>query len=208
MQPISYWANFILIWLPEAFTAAVFLAVAGRYVLKKKYILRFYLFRLKLRTLVLAVVGFNVIFSLTLSVIQYYIWRQDQLARFLLPPNQPVGYFLNYVFTRVWLNLIIATTVSVIFYGILRLLEKYRSSLFDKEDTLLLFLMALVAGWPNVIIFIPLAFGYAVIFSLIEKVNRKSNRINISLPCILSALTVLVLGNWLVEIFNLTVLKI
>jgi len=66
----------------------------------------------------------------------------------------------------------------------------------------------LIVGWPNFIIFAPLAFILLILISFFQTIFLKKINTVISLPFLLAGLVVLFFGDRLVDILGLGVLRI
>ncbi|MDI6717879.1 MAG: hypothetical protein QMD86_02470 [Patescibacteria group bacterium] len=142
------------------------------------------------------------------TVIQYYDWRKSDLSKFLLPPYQPIEYFISYSFKHFWLNYILAIIAAFIFYSIMKFFEKKNTRLFNEGEIELGTLMPLILGWNYFLVFIPVCFAVFLIVSIIKKIIFKENYSTISLPIILAGIIILIWGNRIIALLNLSVLKI
>lgn len=218
----------VLTYLPIVFFWTIFLAVVYRY---------FYNFRqspinwtLDYKKLITGLLGFRIFYALLLTINQYYIWSQNQFTQLLLNsplgqaiPNsgifnkicqlsivncQKSGYFIFYSYGRFWLNVFIAIGVAFVFYLFLKFLKKYQERFFEEGETELGFLAALIVGWPNFVVFLPLVFVSVVLISLFRRLVLKEVYTTLGWPFILAVLIMLVFGDQLIKILNLGVLKI
>ncbi len=55
-----------------------------------------WLLRIKYSFLAAAVIIFEVALAVLKTIIQYDVWKQGELSQFLLPPHQPINYFISY----------------------------------------------------------------------------------------------------------------
>ncbi len=202
--------------LPTVFTATI-LALAA-----------FFYFHGNSRAVFKLVTGtilFRVFYVVFLTTGQYYVWSNNEFTKTLL--NSPVdknipatndipgfffdnqlGYFLFYSWGRFWLNLVIVLAVSFVFYLFLKFLKRYKERFFKPYETELGFLTALLVGWPNFVIFVPLVFLSVVVISLFRLVLLKELYTTLGVPFIVSAALTLVWGGQLVKILGLGILKV
>lgn len=175
--------------------------------------------------LALATIAFRVFYVAFITFGQYYIWANNKFTQILVNSpvgkdvplrgdipsfffNNQLGYFLFYSWGRFWLNLVIILAVSFLFYLFLKFLKRYKERFFRPYEVELGLLTALIVGWPNFVIFIPLVFLFVVVVSLFRLIFLKEPYTTLGVPFILSAVVTLIWGSELIQIFNLTVLKI
>lgn len=152
------------------------------------------------KTLILAFIAFKVLYSVFLTFSQYYIWSNDAFSKFLLPPHQPLKYFISYSFTHFWFNFFLALGSAFIFYLFLRGLKKYQERFFEEGETELGFLTALIAGWPGFVVFVPLVFIFVAALSAFRRLYFGEERATIGLPFLIAGFIAFVFGE--TQIFN------
>lgn len=162
----------------------------------------------KLRVLIVAVILFRISYPLMLSVAQYFIWSSQEFTKLLLPPHQPISYFLVYIIGRFWIDQAIAIAVSLSFYVVLMLLKKYQPRFLSKEEILLGFLMALLVGWPNIVIFVPMVFLSAIAMSVINMTMLRVKYTGLYFPFLFAGLFTFVFGSTILALLGLTVLQV
>ncbi len=194
-------------WFPNVFFGSVF-ALSFIFIYLKKETFPKYPFFKKLRLLIVIVIFFRVSYSLALSIAQYYLWSQEEFSRLLLPPNQPMSYFIGYAFIHFWLEQLLAIAGALVFYIFLTLLRKYKESWISREEILLGFLMALLVGWPNLVIFIPLVFLSAVGLAIINMVALRVKHTGLYFSLMLAGLITFVFGSIIIKFSGLTVLQV
>ncbi len=87
--------------------------------------------------------------------------------------EQPLGYFVYYVFGRIWLNIIFVFITSVFFYIIFKLWSNYRGG-FLPHGPELIFALLLATGFPGCLILVPLAFTLSFIWFGITFLKKRS----------------------------------
>ncbi|MEK7464751.1 MAG: hypothetical protein AAB617_03160 [Patescibacteria group bacterium] len=192
-------SNFIkpfIIYAPTVFfPASLVLAVIFYFQRKNKAI----------KNLTITVIGFRIFYALVKSVGQYYVWINDELGKsFLATP----GYFSGYIFQRFWFNVILTAGASFVFLIFLESLKKHKERFFEEGEIELGFLTALIVGWPNLLIFVPLVFISVVITSVFRRIYSKEIYTTLGKPFLLSALVTLLFGGKLVDLLNLGVFQI
>lgn len=221
----------ILNWLPKIFFIAVFLMAIFLYFKKKYSNSAFCILNLKFqisysainyKLLIVGVIVFRVFYAVLLSVVQYYVWLHSKFAQILF--NSPLdkslsfslfpfsstrfGYFLFYSYGRFWLNALISIGIAFAFYLFLKFLQKHRERFFESGETELGFLMALLVGWPNFIIFLPLVLVLIILISIFRGFFLKEAYTTFGWPFILATLVIFLFGNKLIQILDLGALKI
>jgi len=173
--------------------------------------------------LAFAVILFEILYALFLTFLQYKAWQGSSLTRIFIhsPIGQEVplfglfkafnflrkvksGYFIYFSFYRFWLTPLLSILASTLFYGFLRLLLLYRSSLLYSYEATLAFLLALLTGWPNFFTFI---FLFLILFLLVSIYvfirGRKTS--NIAPALFLACILVIIFGGYFAS--KLLVLK-
>lgn len=70
------------------------------------------------------------------------------------------------------------------------------------------FLTALIVGWPNFVIFVPMVFISVIIVSIFRRLFYGETYTTLGIPFLLAALTALLAGSRLIHFFRLEVLNI
>ena len=134
-----------------------------------------------------AAIAFRFLFAGVKTGLQYSLWMSSALSRFLLPPHQNIAIFLHYSWTHFWLNAFISTGAALLFFGILRLLQSHNPRYFEAGEAELGFVMALVVGWPQFIVFIPAVFLLVVGISIVRGVFLHEPYTTLGLPFFIAA---------------------
>ncbi len=209
-------------WGQYCFYLAVILIVAN-----KRFGWFKYFYRLSYKFLIGLVLGFKIIYASAETWAQYYVWSNNNLTKLLLDKsvinldilrdfsgkffillNNRFGYFLFYSWGRFWFEIFVSLLAASVFYLFLLLLEKYKDRFFIEGETELGFLLSLMVGWSNFIVFLPLVFLSIVLVSVFKAVVLKEAYTTIGVPLIVAALIVLLLGNYLVNFLGLTQLRV
>lgn len=160
-------------------------------------------FKLKIHKLIILAIFFNVFSASAKTAIQYNAWLGNDLSRFFLPPHQSIAYFVSYSFKHFWLWFLILLAISFIFYLFLKLLGKRKSRFFIEGEAELGFLTALISGWPNFAIFLPLVFVSTIIISLYRRLVLKEFYTTLGYPFLLAAILVLIFGGAVINALGL-----
>ncbi len=223
MDFINSFLTPVLVWLPRVFFGVV-IALASV----------FYFFILRnpenpkpyFKRLAFWSIGFKFFYALILTLGQYFLWSKDQFGQLFL--NQPlkipsgisplehlplfsdsgIGYFLFYSWGHFWLNAIWSVIIALVFWFFLKVLQKKEARFFYPGETELGFVLMLAVGWPNLVVFLPLAFLAVVLISLFRMIFMKEAYTTIGWPFILAAAATFVFGQAIIGNLNLELLKI
>lgn len=206
----------IAIWAPRVFAVGMMgWAVVWYYLRRERY-----------RLLIGATVIVRLLYIGFVVGSQYFVWKQAAFTQLLL--NAPVdatkmsgvlgqwmplfqsklGYFLLYSWGRFVMNMVLVLVGALLWYAVLRFLKKYKGRFFDAGEVSLGVLMALVVGWPELVIFVPMVLLSVVLVSAFRMIFLKESLTTLGWPMIVAATAVLILGRYLVPLLGLTVLKV
>jgi hypothetical protein len=162
----------------------------------------------RIKVVLYVAVGFEIFYAIVLSASQYYVWSTSEFTRLLLPPTASIKYFIQYSFTHFWLGTFCSFFLSLLFYSLLSALKKKNENFFLPGETQLGFLCALVSGWPDFVLYLPLLLISTVIVSLARRLIAHEERTTLGWPMILAAVVTLLAGNYLIDLLGLGVLRI
>lgn len=165
--------------------------------------------RISWRSLVVIAIVLHVVYGALLTWGQYMQWEASPLGLLSQPLpkeaplpwvmewsrsslEQPLGYFAFYAFGRFWTNILIVFGLAGFFAILLKLRAYYRPWNFKEGEIMAITLSVLVAGWPGSIVLLPLAFTFAIIFSIISSTFYGVSRIYLT-PAFLVAAPVALL---------------
>ncbi len=154
------------------------------------------------------VITARIFYAVLMTFLQYRLWGQNEISQFLLPPHQPLRYFLYYSWGRFWLNPVLSIASAGVFYGFLLVVKKYRQILFGARDARVALLATSALPWPGIVIFIPLAFCILAIMTFINSLRAPGSRTAFVPALIVAALIAFFFSGRIIEIFNLSALKI
>jgi hypothetical protein len=183
--------------------------------------------KISYRSLIWLVLGFKILYASIETFGQYYVWSGSGFTRLFLDKNalnldllkefsgklfifldNRFGYFLFYSWGRFWMEIAVSLAAALAFYLFLVFLKKHKERFFEEGETELGFLLALMVGWSNFIIFLPLVFLSVVIVSIFKKLIFKEAYTTLGAPFLLAALIVLLFGGYIVDILGLTALRV
>jgi hypothetical protein len=161
----------------------------------------------------------NIFYGLFITWGQYYVWATGNIVsktfvNSSLPKEVPfssilewarplfennLGYFLYYVLGRFWLYIFILFFISIFLYFILKFWNKYRGG-FSPDGPLLILILMLIAGWPGILVLIPLSFIFSI-FYIIFNLLKGRNSTNIEPAFIIATPIALILGKFILGFF-------
>ncbi|MBI4086146.1 MAG: hypothetical protein HY433_02820 [Candidatus Liptonbacteria bacterium] len=170
--------------------------------------------------LLAAAAAFRFFISFFETFLQYYVWKKNPLTEILLVQplsadvpvpafirniffGNPRGYFFYYAWGHFFLNVFLSILSAIAFYYFLVFLRKYRARFFGEGEIVLGTLMAFLAGWPNVVLFVPLALILTVVISVVRSIFWNKNYTTLGLPFLVSGFATLAFGKLLIELFHL-----
>lgn len=141
------------------------------------------------------------VFSLLLykALIEYGLWSQSEISKFLLPPYRDINYFVLYAGFRFFAPSVISLILAILFlYSAKALNRKYEERFFYLEEpylgALAIFLVS-HPGWIFYSIFIILIYLLIHIYSLLITYHllRRLSLYYLWLP---TAIFVIIIDNW------------
>lgn len=185
----------------------------------------------KLNMVLWGTVGVRLIYPLLLAVGQYYVFVSNAFTKTLLnsplDENVPLpfylypfsqilkghlGYFLYYAWGRFFLAAVLAFICALVFYGFLKVLEKYNPRFFKEGEVKVGFIVSLLIGWPWFVVLIPATFVVTIFVSVFKKIFFKEPYTTLGMPMLIAGviLTVAIyfFSPLLLGALDLSVLKI
>jgi hypothetical protein len=107
-----------------------------------------------------------VLWSLFLSLAQYFVWKNHQFSKYLLPPYQKIDYYLSYVYFHFWRDFIFRLIGVLIIILLMNFLNfVFRRDIFYDDEKILVPYFSLFFPFPYNTLF--LFIGFFVLFLLI-----------------------------------------
>ncbi len=101
------------------------------------------------------------------AILQYRLWQGDSMGRFLLPPHQPITYYLTYVRDRIFLSWLIASAAAILLHLLVkRLNQRFGERFMEREEVDLLALGVFLTGYPFNLLYLVLLLGITIVWSL------------------------------------------
>ncbi len=128
----------------------------------------------------------------------YHSWQTGDVEKFLLPPHQPITYFLKYSFMLFFSQYVVSFLISLVALGAtLFLNKKYEGRFFESEEPFLFATGLLLAGHPGWIIFLVALLLSTIVFSLTQL--KKDTRTSLYFLWMPAAVASIVLNDGLIQ---------
>lgn len=163
----------------------------------------------------------NVLSAVLLSFVQYVAWSSGglgvELLKQPLPGNVPLpvffewtrtffehsgGYFGFYILGRFFVPVMILFGLVGAFAAFLHLYARQHPNNFKEGDIPVIVIAALASGWPGIVALAPLAFLFAIVFSIFGRFYGIT-RVRLSSAFLVAAPFVIFFGHTLLNYFNL-----
>ena len=150
--------------------------------------------------------GWHIFYATVLTVAQYRMWNANEITRELVTTplgeevprmllHAPISLFLEgsggdyvfYAYSRFWVPLMLALLGTLVLYGIFRFLQHRKPVAVGREEVLLVSGIAFLAGWPNMVAFVSLAFVLSLVYAVWAHVRHGAAARTRMLPGIIAA---------------------
>lgn len=140
---------------------------------------------LNLKKIRLLLIFLLLMISFLQTFMTYFLWKNDPISKNLLPPIQPIIYFLRYSFQHYFFEVVLTIIFSyLIFLLVFWFNKKFQEIFFYDEEPYFASLGVLLTGWPGCLSYLCLVLFLGVVshlfLILINKILVKRNR-NLSL---------------------------
>ena len=206
---------FLVTWLPTVYLWAAFILASIAYLIRDKLPLRRWS-----KILIAATTFYYLAYAALATALQYYVWKEsgaftagllnsplDSLVQRItfwgkLPfiANSRLGYFVFYSLERFWLSALLSVACGLVFWLILKGLKKHRERFFEDGEVELGTLAAMMAGWPQFVVFVPFVFALVVIISIIRLAFFKEAYTTLGIPMLFAVLLTHIFSNSLVPL--------
>jgi len=120
-----------------------------------------------LKKLIFSYILLLILFALGTSFLNAWLWSQNSVSHYLLPPYTSITYILRYSWQHYLFEPVaIIIFAWLIFAGICFLNKKFENRFFYKEEKYLAALGILATAWPNCLLFLILVLFLGVLFHL------------------------------------------
>ncbi len=121
---------------------------------------------------------FFTLWSLFLSLAQYFIWKNHYFSKYLLPPYQKIDYYLSYAYFHFWRDFIfrlIGVLIIVLLMNFLNFV--FRRDIFYDDEKILVPYLSLFFRFPYNALFLLIGFFALFLIILISHLpSLTSNR--------------------------------
>ena len=159
---MNWLINFLFSILRPALGLIILAGLLINWVLKRKLVQEKIL-----KIVFFSFVGVVIVRSFILTFLNYWLWSQQLITQWLLPPHSPISYFLKYSWQHYWFESLMTIFLAfIVFWGIYLFNRKFEENLFYNEERYLAGLGILVTGWPSCLVFLSLVLVSGIIFHL------------------------------------------
>ena len=131
------------------------------------------------------------------TFLQFNAWKGGGLGEFLLPPHNSIGYFLIYVFFRIWAPYIISFLFGILLYSAMKWGNRKKEGvLFFDDEYSIGFIAITSVGYPTLIPFVLL---FLVVYTSILLFQRKQERFSSYFLWLPVALCAILLSEYIFE---------
>lgn len=135
-------------------------------------------------------------YALVLIAVRYYVLSIDSLGQMLLPPHQSWAWFAQTALQKYLAPFLFALVSGALLYKATHPVNRYfGGELFVKADAYILFIAAMLTGWPGFVLYLFLTVALTALYSLVSSILEKSLavRILLTFPLIIAIPLVLLL---------------
>lgn len=126
------------------------------------------------RFLIIAGIGVFVVCAY-LSRAQFVVWQGNPITARLLPPHQPIGYFLQYIWSHLWAPYALSFMAGLIAYALARFMNAWTSGrLFEDEEPYLIAMGIFLTRHPGWIAYLALVAALYFAFIVFQSVRLRS----------------------------------
>lgn len=106
------------------------------------------------------------VIALYFSYLQYFAWQENSVTKFFLPPYQGVGYFIEYVGSRIVGEWVIAFLAALLLgFTAHRLNRRFGERFLEPEEPWFLALGVFLSGYPGFLFYMILMLFFGLLFS-------------------------------------------
>lgn len=107
----------------------------------------------------------------------YYLWKNNSISKFLLPPYKSIFYLINYVLIHQAQSYLISLGLSLIVLGSLIFLNlKFNERFFYQEEPYFIAIFIFILGYPYCFYYLILTLFFGFLLNLIIFFKIKKNQ--------------------------------
>ena len=145
--------------------------------------------------------------ALLLTYATYSLWQAALPSKYLLPPYQPISYFLQYSMIHFFASFFLALGVGIIVCAVLFFLNSRRPHLLMPSDLALLLIGVLLVRWPLALVYTgALLMGGILLLVFQRYIIKESEEMVFGLHILFWIPPFLLLSNMLIGFFGLSAL--
>lgn len=145
--------------------------------------------------------------AVLLTYATYSLWSHTSPSKYLLPPHQPISYFLQYSFIHFFASFLLTIGLGLVVCGILFFLNYRRHHLLLPGDIAILLIGMTLLQWPLDLIFIAALFTGGILLILLQcYIIRTEEQIIFGTHILFWVPVFLLFGNSLIKFFGLQAL--
>jgi len=157
--------------------------------------------------LAILLASFRLLYAGFLVYGQRFIWSQNEFTKFFVE-YQGGSYFSEYAWIHFGLNATLSILSALLFWVFLRSLKSYQERFFHEGETELGLAMALICGWPGILLFICFGLAMVVLVSIFKILFTTEKYTTLGVPFLLACPLVLWGSIALIDALGLGALKI
>ena len=157
-------------------------------------------------TILAVIVGTTCIKALRL----FLAWQSSEPPlKYLAPPYAPISYFLHTAWTQIFSQYVIALSVGIIIFGLIKLLPKAKQeAIFESEEPIVITLCILLMGHPLWIAYLCFSLLCYALITITKSTAQKERRVSFYHYWTPLAILTLILGNHILKISILAQLRL
>ena len=145
--------------------------------------------------------------ALLLTYATYSLWSHTLPGKYLVPPYQPISYFLQYSFFHFFVSFFLALALGFVVGGILLFLNYLRPHLLIPGDLSLFLIGILLVRWPMALLYIGALFIGSFLLLLFQGyIIRGKEKVVFSMHILFWIPLFLFFGNQFVVFFGMSAL--
>lgn len=145
--------------------------------------------------------------ALLLTYATYSLWSSALPSVYLLPPHQPISYFLRYSFIHFFASFLLTSVIACVMGTILFFLHKRRPHLLVPGDLALLSTAVFLVQWPIDLLYIAALLTGGILLILLQRyIIRTEDQIVFGAHALFWVPIFLLFGKGLIVFFGLQTL--
>jgi len=117
-------------------------------------------------------VGIIAVFLCGITFWQFFLWQNNELSQFLIPPHNGWNYFIFYTFTRFWLPYLVSGVIGLLgLLGCWQLNKRTNGRFFYKEEFYFLWIAVFLTGHPGWILYVVLLALVTLVYGIYTQIR-------------------------------------